>query len=386
MESAGAANGRGRVGYEPALDGIRAWALLGVITAHAGFSHLPSAGIGLYVFFVLSGYLITHLLLVEAETTAGVSLGRFYGRRALRLLPALVLVLIASGVWALADGGPSAERTLRGIPFVALYVGNWANAFSQIGGTYDLGLLGHTWSLSVEEQFYLLWPLLLIFVLGHSDQRWTLVRVALGLAALSAVSRIAFWGSVEHPLRLHGTDQAADAILIGCALGATFHAVGARGLEVLRIAARWLVWPGLALVLVVAARVNGLTQDEGDLRLLDWLLLPAIAVAAAILIAHVVLERRSPLGRFLAIRPVAWVGKISYGIYLWHLLVIRLLGPHVDGPEGLRVLVLTAASIAIGAASYYGFELRFLRLKRRLEVVPTRTANPPQPALAPAAG
>jgi peptidoglycan/LPS O-acetylase OafA/YrhL len=210
------------------------------------------------------------------------------------------------------------------------------------------------------------------------------VAVAVGIAALSAASRIVFWGGVEHPLRLHGTDQAADAILIGCALGATFHAAGARGLEVLRRTARWLVWPGLVLVLVVAARVNGLTQDEGDLRLLDWVLLPAITVAAAVLIAHVVLERRSPLARFLSLRPVAWVGKISYGIYLWHLLVIRLLGPHVGGPEGVRVLVLTAASIAVGAASYYGFELRFLRLKRRLEVVPTRTHPAPQRALAPA--
>src|SRR4051794_36677121 len=151
-----------RLAYHPALDGVRAFAVLGVIATHAGFSHLRAGGFGVYVFFVLSGYLITHLLATEREATGRLSLRRFYARRALRLLPALALLLIASAVWALADGGPTAERTLRGIPFVALYVGNWANAASPIGGDYDLGLLGHTWSLSVEEQFYLLWPLALI--------------------------------------------------------------------------------------------------------------------------------------------------------------------------------------------------------------------------------
>jgi peptidoglycan/LPS O-acetylase OafA/YrhL len=142
-----------RVGYVPALDGVRALAVIGVVATHAGFEPLRAGGFGVYVFFVLSGYLITHLLLTEAESTGRVALGHFYARRALRLLPALALLLVASAVWAVADGGPAAERTLRGIPFVALYVGNWVQAFSPIGGDYDLGLLGHTWSLSVEEQF-----------------------------------------------------------------------------------------------------------------------------------------------------------------------------------------------------------------------------------------
>ena len=304
-----------------ALDGLRGLAVAAVVLFHAG--HLAGGYLGVDVFFVLSGYLITTLLLCEHGSAGKVRLGAFWARRARRLLPALVLALFAVALWA--GSRPSAEIAgLRGDALATIaYVANWHAIAS--GTDYwalfrSASPLEHTWSLAIEEQFYLVWPL--VFVALASFRRATertsrslarrVLIVALVGSAISWLLMQARFEPADTARAYYGTDTRAASILIGVAFAAllSLHPAGG-GVRVRRVLDVLAILAPLGLVLA-------LVQLHGDDALLYRAGFLTSAIATIAIIATAVLLPHHPLSRLLGWRPFVALGLISYGVYLWH--------------------------------------------------------------------
>ena len=368
------------LGYLPSLDGIRALAVLGVILYHAGIGWLPAGFLGVDTFFVLSGFLITTLLLQEVRHTATIRLVSFWARRARRLLPALLamVALCAVFVWFVAAKGsyPTFRADAVGTMF---YVANWhfiAEHANYFAATSPPSPLTHTWSLAIEEQFYVLWPLVLLGLtrLGRG------VRTVAWLCALGAVAST-IWMAVRFEqgasiTRLYyGTDTHAQCVLVGAGLAAllahrsaTRTAAGlvptgrsALGLggdlgwvastKRSRRALTWLGLGGVALGAVLWSQVSfykGFLYDGGFLLM---------ALSAAAVIASVVMHQRGILARALSISPLVFLGRISYGLYLWHFPLFIWLTPARTGLHGNALLALRlAAAFGVSVASFYLLE------------------------------
>lgn len=343
-------------GYRPWLDGLRGIAVLLVVAEHVGqvaSLRLPEGmgetGVG--IFFGLSGYLITGLLVDEWTASGRVSLRRFYLRRAARLLPALLVMLTLCnlGYHALGRHG-----ILRGSLYALFYVANYATVLS---GDYVPGY-GQTWSLAVEEHFYLVWPLALVAVLsprrGPSRDlprllRWTLVACGVALAWRAF---LVFGTTAPDLLIYHGSLERADALLYGCAAALAVR-TGWRP-------SRWMAWCGAAMLCVVVV-----LSDDGLVGM--TLVQAAIGVSSAALVVSLDHHPGWPR-RVLSARPLVWVGLVSYGIYLWHwplLSMARTAG--VDTPLGALVVgfVITPA---VAALSYHLVERPArVEIRRRAE-------------------
>lgn len=341
------------------LDGVRALAVALVVATHF---HLdtPDGQIGVDVFFVLSGFLITSLLLRERTQTNTVSLSNFWKRRASRLFPALGCAISLALLLSLIATPPMRHATLAGLPYVFLYVGNLDKAF---GGPQTLGLLVHTWSLAVEEQFYVLWPLLGVAWWCRSSHR---SRTALVVAALAMADGAYFvvalnrWGA---PRAIFASDTHSMGLLAGSALAiwlfrhgtlATLEGPKAHRLE------------GFGSLATLAIIVLAITQPIA----LSILLATA---AAVILVATLVRVPQGILSRLFASTPLRWIGKRSYGIYLYHfpiaVVFIQEGDPH-GALRALSILACIATSVCIAAASYRWVESPFLRRKESLQFQP----------------
>ncbi|HLG92907.1 MAG TPA: acyltransferase, partial [Acidimicrobiales bacterium] len=220
----GGGPGRGGLGYLPALDGLRAVAVAGVIAFHAGLPWAKGGFLGVDAFFVLSGYLITSLLLAEREATGGIGLGSFWARRARRLLPALFLMLaVVAGYGALAAPGDTLGQLRSDALFTLGYAANWHQIFSGQGYFAQLAQpspLLHTWSLAIEEQFYLLWPLALLAV-GRTRRPRRNLAVACATGALASAVEMALLYRPADTARVYfGTDTRAQSLLVGALLAA----------------------------------------------------------------------------------------------------------------------------------------------------------------------
>ena len=340
----------GKNRYMPGLDGLRAVAVLGVIAFHVGLPFAQGGLLGVGVFFVLSGYLITDILAAQWEKRGAIDLKDFWLHRARRLLPALFL-LLAAVVAYVTLFAPAQLATLRGeVLAAALYISNWWYIFHHVSYFQSFGPpspLTHLWSLAVEEQFYLVWPGLLWLGLRYLSRR-NLVLATLGLAAASALAMGLLYHAGAGPNRVYyGTDTRAFALLIGGALAlvwpsrrlADVPAAWRRSLEVLGVL-------GLALVLVLFAATN---EYEPSLYP-GGLLLLSVATAAVVAVAALPEGR---LARALGWEPLRWLGVRSYGIYLWHYPVIALTSPAAGGPfmPG-RAALQILASIALAAISW----------------------------------
>ena len=336
--------------YRPALDGLRAIAVTGVVVYHLGASWLPGGFLGVDLFFVLSGFLITSLLLDEIARRGRISYSDFIARRARRLLPALYLLILAVCAWATWLAAPEAIGDLRGAALAAVfYVANWffiATSRSYFADAQGPSPLEHTWSLSIEEQFYLLWPVLLLFFVRRLSPRTLMVVLALGIVGSVAFMATAY-DSTDPSSAYFGTLSRVHELLVGCLLA---YAVR-RGLT-MPTSWRWTAWIALGLIGVMMATVSDLAGFYYRGRSLVFCLI----VAWLVLVLGAGPAAGGPT-RALSWAPLVWIGMLSYGIYLWHWPLILWLTPASTGLDGmLLALVRIGATLAIAAASYYLLE------------------------------
>ena len=351
---------RSALAYQPSLDGLRALAVAAVIAYHLDLPWAPRGGaVGVTLFFSLSGYLITTLLLRELAGAGRVRLGAFYARRGLRRCPALLLVVGCVAAYAVWFGPESSRaRDLGALPYVLGYVGNWYRAVEGFG---TLGLLDHTWTLSVEEQFYLLWPPILLVTLLRGSRRLLWVVLAVGCVG-PLVVRLLLWDGLGSAARvLNGTDTAADPLLMGCALAVALSTASVGGLARLSAVARVAVWPATALLVADGVlRLDGNDLPTGVTITLLWGP-TALGLASTVVVGAVVLR---PPG-WLAVGGLRALGRISYGLYLWHYPVIRVLEERSpDGLTGAEQVLAVAVTLGASTLSYVLLERPLLGLKR----------------------
>ncbi len=360
-------------GHVNGLDGIRAFAVLAVILSHAATAQFPGGFYGVDVFFCLSGFLITSLLLAEWERRGTISLRQFWLRRARRLLPALFVLLAVIGIVA------AAWPTVLGTPqlladglFTLAYSANWhfalehTNYFSTFSNPSPLG---HTWSLGIEEQFYLVWPITLLGILAiGKPRRGFLARRREGVRPredrlaprrLLAVLLLSVAGAAASAIEMailappaggdpsrvyYGTDTRAQALLVGTALAAAMAYFGPARSRRGRFAAS----AGATVALAGLVLVWVLVPESAPLAFHGAFLLAALATAALIYAAVGVPQ--APVARLLSARPLRYIGRISYGMYLWYLptlLVLSAQRTHMRGP----LLVATQIGVIMGIAS-----------------------------------
>lgn len=339
--------------YIPALDGTRAIAVMAVLLYHGGVSFVSGGFLGVDVFFVLSGYLITELFLLEHEGTGRIDLKAFWARRARRLLPALALVVAFIAVYAFVVADSSELGRIRGDGVATLlYAANWWYALG--GQSYfeqfqSPSPFRHTWSLAIEEQFYLLWPLLVgagLALWGRDKRRW--VAALLIAAGTSAVVMAVLFDPDRDPSRIfYGTDTRAQALLVGAALAWLLHRVDFKRVGEPQLEALG----GIGLLLVMA---SFWVAQDGTRS--PWLYrggFLAVALASAALVAAAVSPYPGPLTRLLSAAPLVAVGRISYGLYLWHWPIYVWLSPPRVDLDGIALLaVRLAASFCAATASY----------------------------------
>ncbi|MGQ0823416.1 MAG: DUF459 domain-containing protein [Actinomycetota bacterium] len=353
-EATGAAPGHAGLRYMPALDGLRAVAVVAVLLYHGEVSWAGGGYLGVDAFFVLSGFLITSLLYSEWHRTGTINLGAFWARRARRLLPAVLIVLAAVAVYAAVFAQPIELRQLRRDAFSALaYMNNWnqiASDQSYFEAFAAPSPLRHMWSLAIEEQFYLAWPLVACAFLRWRRGGRRALLVACGvLAAASAVLMTALHQPGTDPSRVYyGTDTRAQSLLIGAML-ALLLAPSAGIVPAKARAALDRVALGAAVAL---GWLWGSISERDDWQYTGGYLLAAVLVA--IVIASVTQPGAiSPLAAALSTPPLRAVGMISYGLYLWHWPVYVLLGPSRIDLEGSTLLALRlSVTFAVAALSY----------------------------------
>jgi peptidoglycan/LPS O-acetylase OafA/YrhL len=356
-----------RLGYRPALDGVRGVAIAIVVSFHA--FHWPAAGtLGVDLFFVLSGFLITTLLLEEHARSGRIRIGGFYACRARRLLPALFVMLapfLFLAVWATLLGRPPGWLWLR-LGAALTYTSNVLVAADP--NLASAGLI-HLWSLAAEEQFYIVWPLLLLVVIRRAGigRVGRVLGFLLVVAVAYRLQLLLRGASIERVY--YGPDTHADSLLIGCIFGCSF--VQGR-LPQFVFGHRWRrVSITVSLVVVLAAAVL-ISRVPSGLAYETQLLPTVFAAAAGVFIVSAALGG-SLVARMLAVRPLVFLGRISYSLYLWHLpLLVALAGTH-HGP-GVRTTTAIAVALVVATGSRYFVELPVLARARSV------TPKPGQPA------
>lgn len=338
--------------YLPALDGLRALAVLSVIAFHADLPGFGGGFLGVEVFFVVSGYLITSLLLDEQRSRGSISLPRFWLRRARRLLPALFTLLLAALLLSLTVAPDSLAGTRSDCAAALLYVSNWWQVVHHHSYFMDVDrppLLLHLWSLAVEEQFYLVWPLV-VALFGHAAARWV-PRLALLGGAASTAWMAWLYDPSQDPTRVYvGSDTRLSGLLLGAALSVAVPAFSASAPLARRARAVREACATMGLTILVFLVWRCTSHDpflyRGGLVLVD--------LASAALIAGAVAP--TTLSRVLGARPWAWLGRRSYGLYLWHWPIFAVTRPEFDSPlHGASLLGLRLALTFVSSELCYRF-------------------------------
>jgi peptidoglycan/LPS O-acetylase OafA/YrhL len=345
--------------YMPGLDGLRAIAVLAVIAFHLNFGWAPGGLLGVGIFFTLSGYLITDILLSQLSARGHIRLGRFWLARARRLLPALFLMLALVVAWVTVFGPAQPQQFRSAVVASALYVSNWQLIFGDVSYFARFappGPLNHLWSLAIEEQFYIVWPFLLLLgtkLVGErplpSGVRPRLAVATLVLAFASvALMAVLYHPSLDPSRVYYGTDTRASELLFGAALA--------------------MVWPSRRLRRGISVGARNTLDGLGVLGLLGIALLIwqtdqyspflyrgglVVLSLATVLVLAPLAHPACRLGTVLGWRPLRWVGVRSYGIYLWHFPIIVLTTPdNARGTDLLRDALQVAATFAVAALSW----------------------------------
>lgn len=334
--------------------------MLTVVAVHTRFFHFPAGFIAVDLFFVLSGFLITCLLLEEWERCGGLRVRRFYLRRALRLLPALAVMLFTFVVYHwLTSSRPTALAVTLDALVAFFYSSNWTLAHDF----HQPNLFGHCWSLSIEEQFYLLWPVLLLLLLRRSLCRKTALNWLLLAVAVVVFERMLLVATGSSFYRFfYGTDTRADRLLLGCAGALAFNSgMLSNWLE----GAAWKlrVFRALGYVAIGGLLFLGVFNDfnwELDVTV-AYALIPIFGIA---LLLNLVIAGDWAPARILKRRELVYIGKISYGVYLWHYPIFtEVQNQHwTIGKEVAVEFALTSVAVL---GSYYLLEQPLLRVKAR---------------------
>ena len=344
--------------YMPGLDGLRALAVFAVIAYHLNLPFAPGGFLGVTLFFVLSGYLITDLLLSEYRQTGKINFKSFFARRAKRLLPSVLFLLICLSAYVSVFHPELLANFKSELLPAALFFSNWWYILTDVPyfGSYATpNLLTHFWSLAVEVQFYVVWPALLL--LGHRfiKTKWILATITAAMAVLSAMLMALLFQPGTDPSRVYyGTDTRAYSLLLGAFLAFIYPSTKLTHPDqnkTHRIINEVVGFSALAAVLFMTYYI---TQYDNFLYYGGMLVFSVISV---LLIAATV-SPSSLIRKVFSWRPLRFIGQISYGVYLWHFPIIALsnaLVPRTRIHIGLTALQITA-SILLAAASYYFIE------------------------------
>jgi len=338
-----------RLGYQPVLDGLRAIAVALVVLFHALPNQFRGGWVGVDIFFALSGFLITTLLILERKDSGRVSLGQFYLRRIARLMPAFfVMIILYVAITMVTKTGAARTDVLHTAWLTVTYR---ANLVGNPDATHGLG---HMWSLALEEQFYVVWPLLLVVVTAV----WR--RALPWLTATGILGCIVWRGVLIHDhaslVRLYyRPDTRVDSLLIGCLAGQLF----VSGFLDRRRIRSWMVWACLVGFAVLAMTTR---WDHIATFVIGF---PLIGVAASVMIVGSVVAPPPAVRRVLSTSPFLALGRLSYSLYLWHLPVLLFMADTLHLGRALVAGVGIPLSLAVAAASYLLVEQPFLALKDR---------------------
>ena len=367
----------GSIPHRPGLDGLRGLAVAAVVAHH--FGYLPGGYLGVDLFFVLSGFLITSLLLAEARSNDRISLGAFWTRRARRLLPAVVVLLVATAIWARFGAAIADRPSLRreGIAGV-FYMSNWEQIVSGVDYWDKFGALSplrHLWSLAIEEQFYVVWPLVVALIVRRGGARWSIAAVATIGAVASEAARWLMFDPDEPTSRLYfGTDTRIAAIFFGVVAACMMASPSRARANVARRAV--LEVAAIVSLLVLAVAWVGLEGTDPLLYRGGFTVCGIAATIAVVAAAH---RRPGRVAAALSWSPFRWLGTISYGLYLWHWPVVAVLDEQRMGFGGLPLAaVWTVVSLGLAVVSFHVIETPIRRgsAVTRLGVLgrPTRAA------------
>ncbi|MFM2077969.1 MAG: hypothetical protein RJA49_1859, partial [Actinomycetota bacterium] len=356
---------RPSMGYQPSLDGVRAMSVIAVILYHAGFHWMSGGFFGVEVFFVVSGFLITSLLIEERDRVHRVDLGQFWLRRWRRLLPALFMMLAVIGVWAVFWGGAEQHTQMRrDYPWGILYLANWGQIFSQVA--YFSGtptLFRHLWSLAVEEQWYLIWPLVFIAIAKKPalDRRRgrALVMVSASVMVGTAVCYLAGWPTKffnPFTMRMQAVDPVnfvylstftrSSGLLLGAAMAFLWRPwrvsdaprrQASRSLDLVAVG---------AVVLLVAAFATGHVAKGATYV---WML-PLVTLSSAALVAVVVHPWAGGARAVFGSKPMVEIGKRSYGLYLWTWPISRICNAYTGSWS--RFVLAMVIAVPVSEACY----------------------------------
>lgn len=335
--------------YMPGIDGLRALSVLAVIAYHLNMKWAQGGLIGVAIFFVISGYLITDQILIQKQRFGKLDLKDFWIRRARRLLPAMFCMLLFVAIWLLFLD-PNRLLHLQGDYLSSLfYVNNWWLIFHQVSYFESFGPpspIGHLWSLSIEEQFYLLWPLLLL--LTHRRGRLFLF-ILIGAIASAAAMAFLYEPGADPSRVYYGTDTRMFGLLIGAALAVVWPSYKLKQ-TVARSSRYSMNAIGAAGLLALIYMMYSMNEYDAWLYRGGFLMLSIITAVVIAVLAH----PASRLGKIMGVRPLKWIGVRSYSLYIWHYPIIVLTSPanQASAPNVYLVVVQVAASFVLAALSY----------------------------------
>lgn len=339
--------------YVPSIDGLRALAVIAVIAYHLNFSWAKGGFIGVDIFFVLSGYLITNILLTQWEKNQTLQLKQFWLRRFRRLIPAAYVMIVVVVIFSVLFHS-EILKNLRGDAIASFfYVSNWWFIFHNVSYFDSFGMpspLKNLWSLAIEEQFYLIWPVFLLVFLRWVKNPKLLLKIVIGLGLLSAIWMTILYVPGTDPSRVYyGTDTRLFDLLSGCALA--------------------FVWPFNRLSPNIPKRSKAALNIAGTISILFFFLITAlvseyqpflyrggllfVAIMGVVMIATIA-HPASYLSKIFSFKPLRWIGTRSYGIYLWHYPIITLTTPvlEIGQPSIWRSILQVVATFIIAELSF----------------------------------